>query len=147
MAQVGKREDPYLGCNFLVEIGGELVGGFSEVSGLTAETRVEEYQEGGVNDRVRKLPGPTRYPSNLTLKRGVVDDDTLWCWYRDVTRGKIERAGVTIYLCSQAGELSRWWQLRKAYPVKWQGPQLQAASAAVAVETVELAHEGFQEGW
>jgi phage tail-like protein len=85
---LGVRNDPYTAFNFLVEIESLLVGGFSEVRGLEVETEVEEYREGGVNEYVEKLPGRSRYPSNLTLQRGLTDIETLWRWHQEVIRGK-----------------------------------------------------------
>ena len=73
-------------------IEGLLVAGFSEVSGLQAETEVEEVREGGVNDYVYKLPKGTKY-QNLTLKKGMTISNDLWDWHRNVVAGKIRAAG------------------------------------------------------
>lgn len=140
---LGIRNDPYAGFNFLVEIEGLLVGGFSEVGGLLVETEVEEYREGGRNEYVHKLPGPTRYPSNLTLKRGLTDVETLWSWHQDVVAGKIERKNGTIYLLDRQGQPVTWWNFNEAYPVKWVGPELKAEANSLAVESVELVHRGL----
>jgi phage tail-like protein len=140
---LGLRNDPYAAFNFLVEIEGLIVGGFTEVSGLQVETAVHEYQEGGQNEYVHKLPGPTRYPSNLTLKRGLTDIETLWSWHQDVIAGRIERRNGTIYLLDRLRLPAMWWDFKQAYPVKWSGPDFKADSNAVAVETVELVHRGI----
>jgi phage tail-like protein len=140
---LGVRLDPYAGFNFLVEIEGLVIGAFSEVSGLAVETTVQEYQEGGQNDYVHKLPGPTRYPQNLVLKRGLTDLDTLWSWHQDVTTGKVTRKNGTIYLLNREGSPTLWWDFKEAYPVKWTGPDLRADSNTVALESVELAHNGL----
>lgn len=137
------RNDPYMSFNFFVEIEGLIVGGFSEVGGLQVETQVHDYQEGGRNDYVHRLPGPARYPSNLTLKRGLTDIETLWAWHQRVIAGKIERRNGTIYLLDRMGVPAMWWDFKEAYPVKWSGPELKADSNAVAVETIELAHRGI----
>ena len=137
------RNDPYLSFNFFVEIEGLIVGGFSEVGGLQVETQVHDYQEGGQNEFVHRLPGPARYPSNLVLKRGLTDAQTLWSWHQDVIAGEIERRNGTIYLLDRAGVPAKWWDFKQAYPVKWSGPELRADSNAVAVETIELAHRGI----
>jgi len=139
----GSRRDPYSAFNFLVEIEGLVVGGFLEVSGLQVETAVEEYQEGGQNQYVHKLPGPTRYPSNLVLKRGLTDAETLWSWHQEVISGSFRRKNGTIFLLDNQGQPALWWTVREAYPVKWEGPQLKADSNAVAVESVELVHRGL----
>lgn len=140
---LGIRNDPYAGFNFFVEIEGLVVGGFSEVGGLQVETEVEDYREGGQNAYIHKLPGPTKYPSNLSLKRGLTDIETLWSWHQDVVEGTIERKNGTIYLLDRQGLSAMWWDFREAYPVKWTGPDFKADSNTVAVENVELVHRGL----
>jgi len=140
---LGIRNDPYLSFNFLVEIEGLLVGGFSEVTGLQIETEVKDYREGGLNEYIHKLAGPTRYPANLTLKHGLIDIETLWSWHQDITQGIIERKNGTIYLLDQKRLPAMWWDFMEAYPVKWSGPDLNAGSSTVAMEAVELVHKGI----
>jgi phage tail-like protein len=140
---LGIRFDPYLGFNFLVEFEGLIVGGFNEVSGLQVETVIETYREGGLNEYEHKLAGPTRYPSNLILKHGLTDIETLWLWHHSVVQGVIERRNGTIYLMDQLGLPAMWWDIKKAYPVKWTGPDLQAANNVVAIESLELVHCGI----
>ncbi len=140
---VGIREDPYLSFRFLVEVQGLLVGGFSEVSGLQAETETEEIQEGGVNDHVHKLPKITRH-QNIILKRGMIDSETLWRWHNDVVNGKIERKTVFIILMDNEGNEVWQWYFERAYPVKWTGPELRADNSTVAVEALELVHDGIK---
>ncbi|HET6420516.1 MAG TPA: phage tail protein [Geobacteraceae bacterium] len=140
---LGLNGDPYLNFNFLVEIEGLLVGGFTDVTGLQAEIETHEYREGGLNDYIHRLAGPVRYPSSLALKHGLTDSTVLWEWHRDVRSGIIERRNVTIILCDTTGLPSASWTLEKAYPVKWSGPDLKADSNTVAVESVELVHCGF----
>jgi phage tail-like protein len=140
---VAERKDPYLSYRFLVEIEGLVVGGFSEVSGLQAETQVEEYREGGVNDFIHRLPKETRYP-NLVLKRGITDSEVLWKWHQDVVNGKvIRKSGYIILLDSEGNEKWRW-SFIDAYPAKWVGPDLKADSSTVAFETIELVHNGIK---
>jgi phage tail-like protein len=140
---LGVRNDPYAAFNFHVEIEGLIIGGFTEVSGLQVETAVEDYQEGGQNEYVHKLPGPARYPSNLVLKRGLTDIDSFWRWHRKVIAGTITRRNGTVYLLDRQGFPAMWWDFKQAYPVKWSGPDLRADSNAVAVETIELVHCGI----
>ncbi len=137
------RLDPYAGFAFLVEIEGLLVGGFTEVTGLQVETEVEEYAEGGMNEFVHRLPGRTRHPSNLVLKRGLTDVDALWAWHQDVARGHVTRRNGTIYLLDRQRVPSLWWDFREAFPVRWSGPELRSESSTVAAETVELVHRGL----
>src|SRR5262249_37264275 len=89
------------------------------------------------------LPGPASYP-HLVLTRGLTDIDTLWNWYDHVTRGIIRRKNGTIMLLDRRHIPVMWWEFRNAYPVKWSGPQLKADSSEVAVEQVELVHEGLR---
>ncbi len=140
---LGIRNDPYAAFNFQVEIEGLIIGGFTEVGGLQVETAVEDYQEGGQNEYVHKLPGPARYPSNLTLKRGLTDIDTFWRWHRKVIAGTITRKNGSIYLLDRQRLPAMWWDFKQAYPVKWSGPDFKADSNAVAVETIELVHRGI----
>ena len=140
----GGRHDPFLSFNFAVEISGVIVCGFSDVSGLQAEIEVQEYREGGVNEYIHKRAGPARYPSNLILKRGVVADSTeLWSWYCDVLQGTIQRKSLDVVLMDSTGAEQRRWTFQNAYPVKWVGPEFKAQSSEVAIETLELAHEGL----
>ena len=140
----GHRLDPYMAFNFVVEIEGLLIGGFTEVSGLESEVEVETYREGGVNRYEHKLPGPATY-ANLVLSHGLTDIDTLWNWYDNVTKGVIKRKNGTIMLLDRQHVPVMWWDFRNAYPVKWTGPSLNASNGTdVAVEQVELAHEGLR---
>ncbi len=106
------------------------------------ETQVEEYREGGVNDRVHRLPRETKW-TNLVLKRGITDSDVLWRWHHDVAKGKVERR--TVHLVVMDAEGRDAWRLffEKAYPVKWSQSDLKADSSGVSFETLELAHAGF----
>ncbi len=91
-----QRIDPYRGFNFMVEIDGTQVGGFSEVSGLNAQRDPVEYREGAdVENHVRKLTGLSKY-ANITLKRGYVKDDTLWRWYAELAAGKDDRQVLVV---------------------------------------------------
>ncbi len=140
---LGQRRDPYLAFNFLVEIDSLIVGGFSEVTGLQIETVTETYREGGLNEYEHKLAGPTRYPANLVLKRGLTDAETLWNWHQAVTRGIVQRKNISIVLRDSAGNEAWRWNVAGAYPVKWTGPDLRGDNALVAVETVEFVHRGL----
>jgi phage tail-like protein len=140
---IAERRDPYQSFNFLIEVQGLIAGGFSEVSGIQAETEVEEIKEGGVNDHVHKLPKATKYP-NVAFKRGITDSDTLWRWHQDVIAGKFERRTVFVVLRDASGDEKWRWSFIDAYPVKWIGPDLKADSSAVAIESLELAHDGFK---
>ena len=140
--RLGARIDPYKACNFLVEIDGLLVGGFSECRGLSAQTETYEYREGGVNGYAHQFAGPTKYPS-LELKHGLTPIDTLWAWHQDVAAGIVTRRSGSIYLLDERKLPVMWWDFRDAYPIRWSGPELSASSTTVAVESVEFAHRGL----
>jgi phage tail-like protein len=132
-----------MGFRFLVEIQGLIVAGFTEVTGLQAETEFEEIKEGGVNDHIHKLPKLTKYP-NITLKRGITDSDVLWKWHQEVVSGHFKRKDGFIVLLDSVGDEKWRWFFSDAYPVKWTGPDLKTDSSTVAVETLELAHNGIR---
>ncbi len=141
----GTRNDPYANYCFLVEIDGLLVGGFSEVSGLQVETEVEEYREGGLNDTVHKFPKGSKQ-SNITLKRGITDSDTLWNWHQSVVQGNFDRHTGRIILTDTLGNEKWHWLFVDAYPIKWVGPDLSSDGSATAVETLELVQQGLTKG-
>jgi phage tail-like protein len=140
--ELGVRLDPFHGSNFVVEIEGILSGQFSEVSGLQAETEIEEYAEGGLNSYVHRFAGRTKH-SPLQLKHGLTLIDGLWWWHQDVIRGKITRRNGTIYLLTAKRIPVLWWNFKNAFPSKWVGPSFHANSSEVAFESIELAHEGL----
>jgi phage tail-like protein len=142
---LAKRQDPYISYRFQVEIQGLIVAGFSEVSGLQAETKTETIREGGLNDYVHKLPKGSEQ-SNLTLKRGLTDSDILWKWHRDVVDGKIKRKNGRIILMDSEGNEQWHWTFEDAYPVKWVGPDFKANGSAAAVESIEIVHNGIKKG-
>ncbi len=144
-----RGKDVHLGLRFWVEIDGVEIAGFDECSGLTMETEVTEYAEGGLNTYTHKLPVRTKY-SNVTLKRGMDPSGDLFKWYTDCIDwyaegegGAKRRRNVTITLYSPKGDAVMAYHLMNAHPTKWTGPELKAAAGAVAVETLEFAHEGL----
>lgn len=138
-------QDPYKNFNFLVEIDGLTAAAFSEVSGLTAETGVIEYRTGDMRGAVRKLPGIRKY-ANLVLKRGMTSNLELWAWFKTVLDGQVppdRRSGAVVLLDDEGREVLRW-QFIRAWPCKYEGPTLNAKGGGdVAIETLELAHEGL----
>lgn len=140
---VAQRADPYLAFRFSVEIDQQIVAGFSEVTGLTLETEVETFREGGVNQYEQQLAGPVKYPAKLILKHGLTDVEALWSWYREIATGRIRRKDIAILLLDSAGEEKRRWIFQGACPVKWAGPEFRGGAAEIAFETVELTHNGL----
>jgi phage tail-like protein len=137
--------DPVGELRFMVTVDDDTrIGAFSECSGLSAEYEVMEYQEGGENQFVYKLRGRVKYP-NLVLKRGVTHEAHFLEWFLAV-KNRDDRGAVTVTLVGDDGKKIRSWSFAGAFPVKWQGPTLSAKSTSVAIETLEIAHEGFVVG-
>jgi phage tail-like protein len=139
--------EPNLSAGFWIEIQSVVVAAFTECSGLKVETEFEVVKEGGRNDVTYKLPTRTSF-SNITLKRGWTTSTALWDWYADVIQGKIQPRDCSIVMCRMTGsgmgaEIARI-NVLQAIPVKWSGSDFRAEGAAVAFETIELAHMGFQ---
>ena len=139
---VGDRNDPYGGYNFLVEIDGIARAGFQECSGLDSTQDAGEYREGTDPLTTRKLPGLITY-SNITLRRGITDDAELWLWRKTVMGGRVERKNMSIILLDDAREEKLRWNVKNCWPTKWEGPGFNATSSDVAIETLEIAHEGL----
>lgn len=136
-------QDPYRNFNFLVEIDGITQAGFAECTGFGASNDPIEYREGGENTTVRKLPGVTKYP-NITLKWGITDSRELYDWFRDITQGKVERKNGSIILNDLDGTEKVRWNFVRGWPTKWDGPDFNAKGTDVAIETLEIAHEGIE---
>jgi phage tail-like protein len=137
------RNDPLRNVRFRVEIDGVEAAGFSEVSGLNAETEIIEYRQGTEHTTVRKLPGLTKF-ANVTLKRGITDSMELWEWRKAIMDGDIQRRTVRITLLDEAGDDRASFLIRRAWPAKYEASDLDASGNEVAIETLELAHEGLE---
>ena len=141
VAAMPNRPDPVPELRFKVELPGVDLGRFRECTGLAAEIEVKDYNEGGVNDRVHKLPTRMKYP-NLVLKRGVTYEDALLKWFFD-QKDREQRGNVTLNLLGDDGLQVRTWSFAAAFPVKWSGPSFNAKSTNVATESLEIAHQGL----
>lgn len=118
-------------------------GAFQEVTGLGAQLEVVSYPEGGRNDSVRQLP--LRHSWNrITLKRGVVRDRLLWTWYRTGLNDSLgARRDGAVILLDATGAPAMAWAFHGGLAAKWSGPDLHAEQNAVAIESMEIAHEGL----
>lgn len=120
------------------------VGGFSDCSGLDATVEVFEYRQGGMNDHVLKFPTRATH-TNITLRHGVIYlYDDLWRWHYDFVLGKGKRKDGLIVLLDESRKPAKVWKFKRGIPMKWSGPTLNAAQNAVAMESLEIAHEGLQ---
>jgi phage tail-like protein len=139
------RKDPFANYNFIVEMDGEQIAGFKEVSGMDSKIEVIDYREGGEKFFPnRKLPGKVTY-SNLVLKTGVTTDPRLYDWHKEWVQGKSSatRKLIRVVLQDRAGVEQRSWKIREAWPANYMGPTFNAEAHEVAIQTVELAHEGI----
>ena len=137
------RNDPYRAYNFVLEIDGLARGGFSEVSGLSAEVTAVEYREGtDKQPHMREMPGLFKF-ANVVCKRGYSDDKTLWQWYMNIFNGQADRRNVAIVLLNERREQVLRWNCENAWIRKIEGPALKASGNEVAMESMELVHEGL----
>ena len=130
---------------FYVEIEGTKQAVFTEVSGLQVEMQVFDYQEGGNNGFVHRLPGPVKV-SNITLKRGLTASNEFFRWCMEVASNQVIKKHLSVLLYDTTGEEVARWNFQDAYPVKWIGPQFNSTSTSTAIETLELAHAGLELG-
>jgi phage tail-like protein len=135
--------NPYSALNFRVELDGITVGAFSECSGLVSEIDVIEYRSGSEGGAIRKLPGLHKF-ADIVLKRGITKDRQLWDWYKTVLDGAVQRKAGSIVLLDDAGQEVLRWNFKRGWPRKYEGPTFNAKTSAVAIETLEITHEGFE---
>ena len=136
-------EYPIPKFHFQVEWGGAKIG-FTEVSGLDLFNEENEYRDGSSKEyHKRKMPGMQKLP-NIIMKRGAVEGDNYFFdWWNTVAANTIERRDVTISLLNESHEPVVVWKIKNAWPVKVQSADLKASGNEVAIETIELAHEGL----
>lgn len=148
-----QRDNPYGAFNFLVTLGGDqgtgelgnIVGGFSDVSGLGFEVQYAEYRNGNEKvNTVRKVQNSFKV-DDVVLKRGLVGSPDLFTWLKSVREGDIDPRPVTITLLDEARNTVGTWKLLKAQPKKYTGPTLAAKGGTeVAMEEMTLCHEGIE---
>jgi phage tail-like protein len=158
----GRRDDPVLNHNFVISlldssstlrllgsiamsaIFDVALGGFSECVGLEMSLQIEEFREGGNNGRALKFPTRVTW-SNITLKKGVSSGTELWDWHYSFAVGRGRRRDGVIVLLDDRQVPHNVWFFRRGLPVKYTGPALNAAQSSVAIESVEIAHEGLSQ--
>ena len=134
---------PLVKFHFHVEWGGTKIG-FTEVSGLDVETEVVEYRDGASPEYSKiKMPGMQKF-SNITLKRGTFKaDNEYFAWWNTVKLNTIERRDITISLLNENHEPVITWKVKNAWPTKIQSTDLKADGNEVAIESMEIVHEGL----
>jgi phage tail-like protein len=130
--------------HFRVEWGGSKIG-FTEVTGLDFQVEPIEYREGSSPEYHKiKMPGMHKF-SNITLKRGTFTGDIeFYKWMKTISLTQVERRDITISLLNEAHEPVVTWGIKNAFPIKVQASDFKADGNEVAVETLELAHEGLK---
>jgi phage tail-like protein len=155
---LGVRVDPASAYNFLItfvdsssvlatavsQIQTAALGGFSECAGLEMSLKIEEYPEGGRNETSLKFPTRVSW-TNLILKRGVTGNPDLWDWHYGFVEGRGKRRDGIIVLQNDLHLPVNIWTFKRGIPVKWTGPALNASQSAVAIESIEIAHEGLRQ--
>jgi phage tail-like protein len=142
------RNDPYPGYNFEVTLdtisddGTAVKGSFSEVSGLDAEVAPIEYRTGSEDITMRKIAGLKKF-TNIVLKRGVIGDATFWNWILQGMNGSINRVNGSIDLLDEQKNIVMQWKFKRAWPCKYTGPGLNAKNNEIAIESLEICHEGL----
>lgn len=138
------RVDPYRNFRFRVEIDGITQAGFNECSFGDATVDLAEYREGTDAPTNRKLSGLTKY-GNITLKWGISDSMDLYNWHKGIVDSGAEgaRKNISIILIDEAGNDKSRWDIVEAWPTKYDPTDLSAKGSDVAIESLEIVHEGF----
>ena len=118
---------------------------FQEVSGLDAQSEEIKYRSGDSNVfSVVKMPGLIKY-GNVTMKKGIFKgDNKFWDWFKNIKMNTIERTTVTISLLDEQDKETMVWTLKNAWPTKVTGTDLKAEGNEVAIESIEIVHEGLE---
>jgi phage tail-like protein len=119
---------------------------FKSVSGLRMETEVIPVREGGANNTTFQLPGATKW-SNIVLKQGFTKDSGLLKWRQDWIQGRMTRitSGKIIQL-NTAKQAQCSWTFYNGWPAKWEVSEFDASKSELAIETLEIAHDGITFG-
>lgn len=137
------NEYPLPKFHFQVEWGGSKIG-FTEVSGLDVEREVIEYREGSSKEYSKlKMPGLTKF-SNITLKKGSFEkDNDFYEWWSSLKLESVDRRDITISLLNEDHEPVITWKVKNAWPSKVTPTDLKSDDNSIAIETMELIHEGL----
>jgi len=157
---IGFRPDPVLNYNFLITLldtsGGlasalsvakalvldATLGGFSECTGLEMSMDIEEYREGGRNSEMLIFPKMVKW-GRITMKKGVGVSTDLWDWHIGFAEGKGKRRDGIIVLINDLHIPNNIWYFRRGLPVRYSGPAMNATQGTVAIEAIEVMHEGI----
>jgi phage tail-like protein len=135
--------EPYVNFNFLVEIDRIARASFHEVTGLDSTVDIIEHREGGKNTSPIRLMGQAKH-ANIVLKWGITLDKELYQWHRNVVEGSPDRRNGSVVLLNRRGIEVVRWNFVRAWPTKYTVPSLTAEASDVAIESIELVHEGLE---
>lgn len=145
MPPLGKPPELHPGFRFVVRVDNVNTAAFTECTLPKLQVETLDIKEGGQNEYIHRLPVRVN-AGTVTLKHGVTKSDELLKWYLDVLKGKIKDATrdvtVTIYDVTLKIVVAKW-SFKNAYPIRYGAPALRAGDDAIAIEELELAHQGF----
>ncbi len=134
---------PQAKFRYKVEIDGLEAGGFSEATGFDASIDVIEYREGDMTaETPMKIAGLKKY-GNITLKQGLTDSRVMYDWLAAGVNGEVQRKTLTLTLLNDTQAPAASWQIINAWPTKYTAPDFNATASEIAIETIEIAHEGM----
>ena len=141
----GERNDPYRNFMFRVELGDIAIASFSEATVPDSTTESTDYREGTDPTHQRKLSALTKYGS-VTLKKGLTDSMDIYNWKKQVeeTGALGARKDISLILIDEEGNDKARWNIVEAWPTKYDAPSLNATGNEIAIETLEIAHEGMK---
>ena len=139
------QKNPYKNYRFLLEIDGLVQAGFKEVTIPDSSQDPIEYREGNEQPTVRKIPGLIKY-GNIALKVGLTDSMELYEWRKLVEAGKTDEyyKNMAIILIDEQGESKSRWEFSNAWPTKYDAPDLNATDNNIAIESIDIAHDGMK---
>ncbi len=141
------ERDPLIGAHFALDIDGVVSAFFKEASGFNNSSEVITHQAVDAKGKsvIQKIPGDLTW-DDITLRRGITDDKTLWDWRQKVINGKVTdaRSNGSIIMYNFAGEEMARFNFVNGWPSSWKGPDVNAEDQAVAIEEITIAHEGLE---
>lgn len=139
------QKNPYKNYRFLVEIDGIVQAGFKEVTIPDSSQDPIDYREGNDQPTVRKIPGLIKY-GNVSLKAGMTDSMELYNWRKLVEDGKTDnyRKNMAIILINEQGDSKGRWEFSDAWPTKYDAPDLNATDNNIAIEAIDIVHQGMK---
>lgn len=141
-----ETEDPLLGFNFMLQLEGAMAGYFTECSGIGSEHEVTDHKvvDDSGHELTRKIPGRLKW-GDVTLKRGITSDLSIWEWRHLVVEGKMgdSRKNITITMLNREYSPVAIWNFTNAWPSKVNGPALKSDGNDIGVEELTIVHEGM----